>query len=81
MSTFHRRTVAVWLALSVMAAMPAFGCTANTDADSAGSDEAAIASGAALRESSLAFEVKLRGSSPVQIHARVWRGCGAACAA
>jgi pimeloyl-ACP methyl ester carboxylesterase len=46
------------------------GCAANT-----GEPEADVTSAAsALRESSLSFDVTLRGSSPVKIHAHVWSG-------
>lgn len=46
------------------------GCAANT----AGEDVQAASASAALRESSLAFDVQLRGTIPVSIHARVWEG-------
>src|SRR5262245_45452159 len=65
MRTFAQAT----LCLSLIASLA--GCAA----DAAGVDDDEFAStSSALRESSLSFEVKLRETSPVSIHARVWDG-------
>jgi len=67
-----RRAFVTLLALYPLCFAGALGCAAEVASD--GALDATDSTSAALRESSLAFEVTLRGQNPVQIHARVWDG-------
>jgi pimeloyl-ACP methyl ester carboxylesterase len=66
----RRRALVALLALLPLSLTGALGCAAEVSPDAG---ELGSAS-AALQETSLAFEVTLRGEHPVQIHARVWSG-------
>jgi pimeloyl-ACP methyl ester carboxylesterase len=69
----RRAFIAAMLAFYPLCFAFVLGCAAEVASDGASDAELGHAS-AALSETSLAFEVKLRGQSPVQIHARVWSG-------